>query len=342
MTEIPEANLWRSADVDGIDAFAVDLAREGLAPLEEDARRLVDSGRAAETVTAAEIDIGSLGPALDRLRDELLAGRGIALVRGFAVDRLTPAELEVVFWRIGLHLGRPVSQSVMGERLGHVTDVTDRDPHARAYRNRNELTPHADPADMLSFLCVRGAKSGGANRFVSSLTIHEELRRARPDLLDVLYRGFRYHRFGEEGPGHTPITPHRIPVFSECEGLISCRYVRQFIELAVHEDPDIDITPVEREALEAFETLAARPDLHLEFTLRPGEAIFANNFTVLHARDAFEDHGDPERRRLLLRLWLSADPPRPIRPEVAIYENGPGITPQPGREPSFPADVGVN
>ena len=342
MTVIPEALLWRSADVGGIEDFAVDLSPAPVESVSRAARELGAQGVRAEAVTVSHLELGELGPILDAVGAELMAGAGLTLVRGFPVDELSAEELEIFFWRVGLHLGRPVSQSVMGERLGRVTDVTDRDPHARAYRNRNELTPHSDPADMLSFLCVRGAASGGVSRFVSAMTIHEELRQSRPDLLAVLYRGFHYHRFGEHAPGNAPITPHRIPVFSECEGVISCRYVRQFIELAAHEDPDIEITAVEREALDQLEALAARPDLHLEFTLAPGEAVFANNFTVLHARSAFEDPADPTRGRLLLRLWLAADPSRPILPEVAIYEDGPGITPQPGREPSFPADVGVN
>jgi len=37
----------------------------------------------------------------------------------------------------------------MGERLDHIIDVTDKDPHAWAYRNRPELTPHTDPGDIL-------------------------------------------------------------------------------------------------------------------------------------------------------------------------------------------------
>ncbi|MBL6759598.1 MAG: hypothetical protein O2986_10360 [Actinomycetota bacterium] len=38
----------------------------------------------------------------------------------------------------------------MGERLGHVINMTDIDPNARAYRRNDELTPHTDPADVLT------------------------------------------------------------------------------------------------------------------------------------------------------------------------------------------------
>ena len=131
-------------------------------------------------------------------------------------------------------------------------------------------------------------------------------------------------------------------MFSETGGVISCRYVRQYIEIAADEDPGIELAEHEREALEMFERTANREDLCLELTLRPGQTVVANNFTVLHARTAFDDHPEPERKRLLLRLWLAAEPTRPILPEVAIYEDEPGIAPQPGRSPSYETQVPVN
>jgi hypothetical protein len=48
----------------------------------------------------------------------------------------------------------------MGERLDH---IIDEGPHAWAYKNRPELTPHFGPGDTLSFLCLHAAKSGGVS-----------------------------------------------------------------------------------------------------------------------------------------------------------------------------------
>ena len=249
------------------------------------------------------------------------------------MDRCTVDETALMFWGIGLRLGRAVSQSVMGERLGHVINMTDTDPHARAYRNRSELSPHSDPGDIVSFLCIRPAPSGGVSRFVSSLSVFEEIRRERPELLAVLARGFRYHRFGEQGPEDDPITPHRIPVFSERDGLVSSRYVREYVEIAADEDPSIVLTDIDDEAIRVLEETANSPGLALDFTMAAGEAVVANNFTVFHARTAFTD--SPEHRRHLLRLWLAADPPRPVVPETRHYLGEPGIPPQTDRTPSF-------
>ena len=333
LVTIPTASLWNRTDVPDTDAIAVDLPDDDLAELESAARRLAANGVDPVDAGPDDLPLGPLAPLVAEVRTEVLDGRGIALLRGFPVQRCTVDEVALMFWGIGLRLGRAVSQSVMGERLGHVINVTDTDPHARAYRNRSELSPHSDPGDLVSFLCIRPAITGGVSRFVSSLSVFEEIRRERPDLLAVLTRGFHYHRFGEQGPDDDPITPHRVPVFSERDGLVSGRYVREYVEIAADEDPSIVLTNTDNAAISLLEATANRPDLALDFTMAAGEAVVANNFTVFHARTAFTD--DPDRRRHLLRLWLAADPPRPVVPETMQYPGEPGIPPQWGRTPSF-------
>ncbi len=46
--------------------------------------------------------------------------------------------------------------------------------------------------------------------------------------------------------------------------------------------------------------------------LWPGDIQLLHNHAVLHARTDFEDHPEPEKRRHLLRLWLSARSGRPL------------------------------
>lgn len=332
----PGIACWRADALDGPAAVTVDV---DFSSMVEPARALVAAGRGHLDVSADELPLGSAAAAVAELDDEVMHGRGIRIVRGFPVDDLAVAEL--IFWRVGLAIGTPVSQSVMGDRLGHVIDVTDVDPHARAYRRSEELSPHTDPGDVLSFLCIRPAAEGGANRFVSSMTLYEELRRDHPALLERHERGWRYHRFGEEPEGAGPVTDYLVPTFSVRDGVLSGRYLRQYIEIANAECPDrCPLDPVDREALETLDALGRDPRFALEFTLQRGEAVFANNYTVMHSRDAFTDAAGGERR-LLLRLWIEAHRPRPVRPETFLYPGGAGIPPQPGRMPSFATDVEI-
>jgi hypothetical protein len=131
------------------------------------------------------------------------------------------------------------------------------------------------------------------------------------------------------------VTPYRVPVFSTRDGLLSCRFVRGVIDRGAERLGE-KLSTLEQEALACFEEVAQRDDLRCEIMLRPGEASFINNYEVLHARTGFVDRDDPARKRLLYRLWLEGRPPRPMVPEVQLYQNRSGhmgVDPQPGRGP---------
>lgn len=332
----PSDGAWRSTaisrsdveipiDVDELTAAAVALCNDG--PVTED-------------VTADQLPLGAAADGIEVLRQELVEGRGFAIATGLPAEDISQQANEYLFWRLGLALGVAESQSVMGERLGHVLSIVEQDPNARAYRRNERLTPHSDPADLLAFYCLRPAAEGGENHFVSSLAVLQEMQRCgETEFIERLSRGYRYHRFGEQLPDQDDITPYRMPVFSECDGLISCRYLRQYIEMANVEDPEgCPLDDVDRAALDRFEDLALDESIAMRTRLEAGEAIFANNYTVLHARTAFYDPpGAPKRH--LLRLWLSTVPPRPVVPETCMYPGGAGIPHQPGRTPSYKTSV---
>ena len=153
-----------------------------------------------------------------------------------------------------------------------------------------------------------------------------------PHHLPRLYVGYPLYRLGEEAEGELPYTPHRVPVYSVCEGWLSCRYMRGFIEagatLRGHplEEPDVA-------ALDCLDEISHRDDVMIEFLLEPGEAAFYNNLVVMHARAAFENGPSADTQRHLLRLWLYADDARPVVPEIEVFDS-PGIPPQAGRSPS--------
>jgi len=69
--------------------------------------------------------------------------------------------------------------------------------------------------------------------------------------------------------------------------------------------------PAERGIIDTFEAVTKRPELMLEFTLQPGEAYFINNYTILHARTAFDD-GDAGGRAssLVAAVARRANPAR--------------------------------
>jgi len=297
-------------------------------------RRHVDAviaaARASRLIPLAHLgreqfDLSSIAAELSHIRAEVLRGTGVVILRGFPVDQFPAADVERMWYGFGLHFGNPVSQSRMGDRLGHVIDVSGRDPSERGYRSSLELRPHTDSNDIVAMLCLRPARTGGTSSFVSGLSVHDEILTTAPALLQPLYRGFRYHWKGEQPPSEAPITSYRIPVFSRVGNVLSCCYLRDLIELAwtdLGEAP----TAVELMALDCVDAVSTRADMRIEVQLQSGDGFVINNFTVLHSRTAFEDDVNAARRRHLLRLWLRCPGERPVIPPLIRFY-GDGIVP---------------
>jgi len=58
------------------------------------------------------------------------------------------------------------------------------------------------------------------------------------------------------------------------------------------------------------EFVRRRPDLaprfHLTMDFEPGDIQFLKNSSILHCRTEYEDFDEPDQKRHLLRLWLTA------------------------------------
>jgi hypothetical protein len=72
------------------------------------------------------------------------------------------------------------------------------------------------------------------------------------------------------------------------------------------------LTPAHVEALDLFDALANDPKLHFGMQLQPGDMQFVYNHAQLHDRTAFVDWPEPDKKRHLLRLWLSVAGDRPL------------------------------
>ena len=89
-------------------------------------------------------------------------------------------------------------------------------------------------------------------------------------------------------------------------------YQRQYIDSAQRFADAMRLTPDHVEALNLFDELANDPELSLTMKLEPVDMLFVHNHTLLHDRAAFEDWPEPERKRHMLRLWLSVPGDRPL------------------------------
>lgn len=264
--------------------------------------------------------------------DEVRAGKGIVLIRGLPAAGSLEQFVDAV-WKIGQHFGHALSQNAQGELIGHVVDATKEDPTPRMYRSNLELRPHNDITAMISLACWQKARSGGASVVVSGVTVHDEMRRRAPQLLAPLYRGYHYHRLGEEGPDEEPTTPYRVPVFSTVENQLSCRYQRAGIA-AGHRERGVPLSAEDLAAFDLFDAIAKAPENRLSFYLERGEMMVINNYTVMHARSEFTNHPEPERERRLVRLWLDAPGFRKVPAEFNLFKSN-GVPPQSGKRATY-------
>jgi len=323
---IHHPSAWRPSDfLGGKEDLVLALEPAHLVEIEDALRAVRARGLAMEAIAKDDFPLPRTAALLGQVHATLEDGPGLVVLRGFPVERFEQADIEKIYWGVSVQLGMPTSQSVMGDRLGHVIDVTYQDPNARAYRARRKLYPHTDFSDFAGLLCLHQGMAGGVNQFISGLTVHNLMRERRPDLLRALYRGTPWHRLGEETPGEPGLTAHRVSVFSCRDGVVSLRYSRTYVGEAIH-DLGEAVTTETREALRLFDELCTLPELTLEFSLRPGEAVFMNNFTMLHGRSAFEDSpvdsSGETRRRHLLRIWLAVPDGRPVVPELDVFGTG--------------------
>jgi len=303
---------WRGSELADSTAW-VDRVTDGqVRELTGTVEALMAAGRSMADVGAAEFPIPSLAGDLVKARDALETGIGIHLFRGLPVEDLPIDAVRMMYWGIGSHLGTAVSQSKRGDFLGDVRDLGTvvNTPEGRGYTSSAELNFHTDSADVSGLLFVRTAKSGGLSRFVSSLAIHNEIARTRPDLLPVLYRPIPWSWQGQERPGEAPYYDQA--VYGVADGHFASRYIRHHIEYAHSFYGAPEPTAVQIEALDLIDALAGSPAFHIEMMLEPGDLVLLNSHVTYHARTEYQDHPEPERKRHLLRLWLSVPNSRPL------------------------------
>jgi hypothetical protein len=312
---------WRSNELD-LDAVTLKLTPAQVAAIDELMERVGPDKMAFHTMRRKDFSHPALDADLAKLRKEVMHGRGIVFIHNLPVERYTVEQAESMFWGLGTHFGAGHSQSAAGDKMGHVIDRTKElggRESGRGYLSRRPLSPHTDLTEILAMLSVRQAREGGESVYGSAMTMFDIVKAEHPEYMPIYLRGFPYHRRGEEAPGALPITPYRVPMLSERDGVWSCFYVRDIIDVAMR-DLKQEYTPLELEALTFFEGLFNRDDVKLEFIMQPGEAVFINNYEIMHGRRLFADYDDMDRRRLLFRLQLETGE-RPLVPEIFIYEN---------------------
>lgn len=325
---------WYPDDINGSDAWIYQLSDAEISEIEAAVAGVEARGLDIKDITKADFPLPRFADALNEVRSELLDGRGFALVRGLDLTRLNKPQFAAAFWGIGTHLGEVLCQNAAGHLLGHVKDIGEDYAKVRGYMTRAYMPLHCDQCDFLSLACFHNAKSGGEHLVCSSVALYNEMLRRRPDLATRLGQHYYRSRKNEIPPGETEPWIKQ-PIFGFQDGYFAARGVSDAIDKAQGLPGVPPLTDLDNEALQMFRDVAI--ELAVEIPFEHGDLFYLCNHVTLHSRKSFEDWSEPERKRHLLRLWLSTKGARPLPPEIAERSEGVYVD---GTVFSAPVDVG--
>ncbi len=268
-----------------------------------------------------DFPLPALGRRLHAIERELIDGRGFVRLRGIDRSRYSQAEMEMLYWGIGMHLGTPWPQNKYGHVLGDVTDqgkAAD-DPTARGNELGGMALPfHCDGSDLVGLMCLDNGREGGLSAVANTVTIHNRMVRESPELAAALYQPLPYDFRGEQREGGKPY--YEFPVFTAWNDRLFVRCIPPYI-LASQRHPEAPrLSEDAQRALARLVELADDPENHVHMELRPGDMQFINNFHVMHGRTAYSDDRPEGRVRHLKRLWLETEV---LKDRPPYFQNNP-------------------
>lgn len=297
---------WLAAEMNGIDAWKIELNAAQRAELLEAVAAVEQTGAQLASIRRTDVTLPTMAELLQRTIDELMEGRGFVLLRALPIEGMTEHQAECLSWIIGIHIGIPIRQGPAGNLVTHVRDqgIDPAHPHARGYQHSGRIGYHTDSPDVVGLVCIRPAKRGGVSTIVSSVAVHDEIVRTRPDVAAVLSEVWWHDRRSGDGPESF----FQCPIYAaNDDGKLFAYYGPDYIRSASRGPGVPQLTVEQLEAMEVLETLNNDPRFVLNMDFQPGDLQLLNNYTIMHARTEYEDYPDPTRKRDLIRLWLTID-----------------------------------
>ena len=297
--KIQSISAWEAADFKNNNTWKKVLNNEQVKELLEALGNVKNLNKKFPNFSKKEFILNTLGAELNSWAKELENGSGFMLLKNIPIHGLNEEDTNILYYGLGLYLGEPVRQNPSGDLIGKVMNIGDlSDRQTRVYETNAYLPYHSDPSDLVGLLCIRKAKSGGISSLISSHAMYNEILDNYKEYLSILYKPMYYPHLGGSEPALSPI-------YSFYENKMTCRYMRQYIELG-HDMMNSPLSNIEIEALDLMDFIMEQKNLRLDMMLEPGDLQLVNNYNVLHSRTSFEDYEKLSYRRKKLRLWLKS------------------------------------
>ena len=313
--EVAGASVWKGEQIGTRKDWIYPVTQTEVDEIDSALAKAKSRGISLFDVGADDFPLPTLAPRLAAIREEVAEGRGFALLRGLPIERYSIDDARLLFWGIASHLGLAEGQDGAGNLMHQVTDTGKRvegDNSTRGYETNNELLFHNDGGDAFALLCMRTAASGGSSKLMSVGALFNEILRRRPDLARVAQQPFHFDSRTQNAAG---IKVQVVPIFTWHAGRLNVLHKRRYIETAQRFPEVPRLTTQQWELLDMIDAICNDPAWQLSFDMQAGDIQIGNNFSVLHSRTTYQDHPEADRRRLLLRIWMTLPNGRPL-PEV--------------------------
>jgi len=182
--------------------YSITLTPTQLADIDSCVKAVRAAGLELDDIERKHFPLPTLADTLAAIGREVADGRGLSCCAA-CLSTPTARTRSFPLLGIGTHLGIGQSQSVMGDRLGHVK-IQPRGPQRARLSQQAGAQPAHRPVRLRQPVLSAQRPYRGVSRLASALAIHNILLAERPHYLDRLYRGYTWHRRGEQRPGDPP------------------------------------------------------------------------------------------------------------------------------------------
>ena len=245
---------------------------------------------------------------INGFRKEFLdIGKGIGIID---LNRITDdfSEQKKMYIDIVNILGIMLEQNIKGEKVVEIKDIgKSMITGGRYHETKEGGSLHTDcpqwekRPNYFGLYCVRGAMKGGEGKYLSAYSIHNELLINDPESLRILYEPFHFDKRQDVYDSNN-LTVFK-PIFQYDGNRLSFRYLSDYVRDG-HKRVNQPLTTKQQKAIDLLDSLLKNKKFIINHHLDSGQAVFINNYRIVHGRSSYRDYHDENKKRLLLRTWI--------------------------------------
>ncbi|KAI0505153.1 Clavaminate synthase-like protein [Xylaria bambusicola] len=296
--------VWSAEDDVLSQPPALELGQAGIAEIEQALKHFLGLGLDGNEVSNENFPLPILGSQLRDCAVNIHRGSGICVVRGLAPEKHSAEDNTIIFLGLASYIGdQRGMQNAKGAMLSHVYEskfwTVPRAKRHGIHTNKG-LPFHNDMGCEILAIHIRNcAAQGGQTSVASAAAVYNALMRIQPWAVHVLAEP-KWPIQISTRPGAAPFVLGPLLGFQSGNLVMSVDPGRIGPHPAMEAGRIPGLLPAQKLALALVQDTAAAQQIRLP--TQQGDMIFINNWSVLHAREPYEDSDSATRH--LVRLWL--------------------------------------